>query len=492
MSGSDPPGGPRHRRRARPLAGAAAGLTYAAPPGVRRRPPARRRPTAADDGDRAVPRRAPGRHHHGRAGPPALRRARRRHRRPGRAARPADPLDPRRRADDGSAPRRRPGGVVGGGPWKVPRGHRRGARPRARAPHGDDRLRPVALRRPLRPGRPQARGAARAAGLRSATTSTRRARAATSCIQACSDDPQVAVHAVRNLVRMGFGVVVGALEPARLRPHVVDLARAGDAAQHVRLQGRHRQHQVRGHRRPRPSTCGSRPTDVPGAARVDGRRLLPRRPPDPDAHRGLGPHPAPGAGADRSGATRGSGRRSARPAEFDEPDFAAHGTDGEPADPGRRARAARPPRATSAASASCAAATTSPTAPTAQGHLDAGLFFLAFMRDAHAAVRADAAGAREERRPQRVHRAHRVGPLRLPAGARRPTTTGAPSSSPEAATVRTSGRAGGRSLPDVSGAVRSRGPHVPGCDRRAGAGRPPSTGCAHDRAHDHRALRRDR
>ncbi|MBM6403421.1 deferrochelatase/peroxidase EfeB [Phycicoccus sp. CSK15P-2] len=27
------------------------------------------------------------------------------------------------------------------------------------------------------------------------------------CIQACSDDPQVAVHAVRNLVRMGFGVV---------------------------------------------------------------------------------------------------------------------------------------------------------------------------------------------------------------------------------------------------------------------------------------------
>lgn len=27
------------------------------------------------------------------------------------------------------------------------------------------------------------------------------------CIQACADDPQVAVHAVRNLVRMGFGVV---------------------------------------------------------------------------------------------------------------------------------------------------------------------------------------------------------------------------------------------------------------------------------------------
>ena len=27
------------------------------------------------------------------------------------------------------------------------------------------------------------------------------------CVQACSDDPQVAVHAIRNLVRLGFGVV---------------------------------------------------------------------------------------------------------------------------------------------------------------------------------------------------------------------------------------------------------------------------------------------
>ena len=27
------------------------------------------------------------------------------------------------------------------------------------------------------------------------------------CIQACADDPQVAVHAVRNLARIGFGTV---------------------------------------------------------------------------------------------------------------------------------------------------------------------------------------------------------------------------------------------------------------------------------------------
>ena len=37
--------------------------------------------------------------------------------------------------------------------------------------------------------------------------STRSARAARSCVQACSEDPQVAFHAVRNLARIGFGTV---------------------------------------------------------------------------------------------------------------------------------------------------------------------------------------------------------------------------------------------------------------------------------------------
>ncbi|NED80325.1 deferrochelatase/peroxidase EfeB, partial [Streptomyces sp. SID11233] len=27
------------------------------------------------------------------------------------------------------------------------------------------------------------------------------------CVQACADDPQVAVHAIRNLARIGFGTV---------------------------------------------------------------------------------------------------------------------------------------------------------------------------------------------------------------------------------------------------------------------------------------------
>ena len=43
------------------------------------------------------------------------------------------------------------------------------------------------------------------------------------CVQACADDPQVAVHAIRNLARIGFGTVVGALVAARLRAYVVHL-----------------------------------------------------------------------------------------------------------------------------------------------------------------------------------------------------------------------------------------------------------------------------
>ena len=82
-------------------------------------------------------------------------------------------------------------------------------------------------------------------------------------IQACSDDPQVAVHAVRNLVRMGFGVVAVRWSQLGFGRTSSTSTGAGDAAQHVRVQGRHRQHQVRGHRRPRPSTSGSRRPTCP-------------------------------------------------------------------------------------------------------------------------------------------------------------------------------------------------------------------------------------
>ena len=47
------------------------------------------------------------------------------------------------------------------------------------------------------------------------------------CVQACSDDPQVAFHVIRNFARLARGTAVHALVAARLRPHVVDLDGAG-------------------------------------------------------------------------------------------------------------------------------------------------------------------------------------------------------------------------------------------------------------------------
>ena len=106
------------------------------------------------------------------------------------------------------------------------------------------------------------------------------------CIQACADDPQVAVHAIRNLARDRLRHGVGPVVPARLRTHLVHLDHA---------------------RRPRATCSASRtapPTSRPrtrpltrtsGCARrrpgMDGRWLLPRGPPDPHAHRDRGTAP---------------------------------------------------------------------------------------------------------------------------------------------------------------------------------------------------------
>lgn len=99
-----------------------------------------------------------------------------------------------------------PGGTVGGGPWRVPEdtGEAYGLAP-ARltltigfGPSLFDGRFGLAGRRPeglrdLPPFRGDDLDRSRSGG--------------DLCIQACADDPQVAVHAVRNLVRLGLGVV---------------------------------------------------------------------------------------------------------------------------------------------------------------------------------------------------------------------------------------------------------------------------------------------
>lgn len=102
----------------------------------------------------------------------------------------------------------------------------------------------------------------------SATRCVRPGRGGDICIQACADDPQVAVHAIRNLTRIGFGA------------------------------GRHREHQCRGHRRADRLGLGR----ARRRTRLAGRRLVPRGAyDDADADSGISwqrvlsqGHPAPG------------------------------------------------------------------------------------------------------------------------------------------------------------------------------------------------------
>ena len=173
------------------------------------------------------------------------------------------------------------------------------------------------------------------------------------CVQACADDPQVAVHAIRNLARIGFGKVAirwsqlgfgktssttpDAQTPRNLlgfKDGTRNIAGTDTAAldKHVWV--------------------GARRT----APALDDRRLVPRRPAHPDAHRDLGPHLAPGAGG-RLRPRQGRGRpgRQGQGARRAVPEGDAAG----------RARPARAPRLQRRGHASCAAATPSPTARTA-------------------------------------------------------------------------------------------------------------------------------
>ena len=135
-------------------------------------------------------------------------------------------------------------------------------------------------------------------------------------IQACANDPQVAVHAVRNLVRIALRARVGALLADGLRAYVVDVVRSGHAAQHAGLQGRHRQHQGRGQEGRRGLRLGA-----PRRTAPTGSSAAPTwSPQDQHAHRDLGPRAARGPGEHhrpRQGLRRAAvGRRRVRQARL--------------------------------------------------------------------------------------------------------------------------------------------------------------------------------
>ena len=272
-----------------------------------------------------------------------------------------------------------PGGVVGGGPWNVPQdtGEALDLAPghlTVTIGYGpslfDDRFgladrRPAALR-----DLPAFRGddldPARSDG--------------DIVIQACSDDPQVAVHAVRNLVRMGFGVVAvrwsqlgfgrtASTSQAQVTPRNLFGFKDGTAnitAEDAEALDEH---------------VWVAPDDVPGAAGwlSGGSYLVARR---IRMHIEVWDRTPLMEQEQVIGRDKKVGAALGRTAEFDEPDFTATGMDGGP-------RIAANAHVRLAHHSNLGGIRilrrgyTFTDGTDGQGHLDAGLFFLAYLRDAH-------------------------------------------------------------------------------------------------------------
>jgi deferrochelatase/peroxidase EfeB len=198
------------------------------------------------------------------------------------------------------------------------------------------------------------------------------------CIQACANDPQVAVHAVRNLVRLGFGVVAvrwsqlgfgrtSSTSTAQATPRNLFGFKDGtdnlkaeqpeDLAQHVWVA--------------EDDETGG------GAWMAGGSYLVARR---IRMHIEVWDRTSLQEQEDVIGRDKKEGAPLGRAKEFDEPDFATKGPDGRPAIPvDAHVRLAHASHLGGIRLLRRGYNFTD--GSDGVGHLDAGLFFLAFMRD---------------------------------------------------------------------------------------------------------------
>ncbi len=200
-------------------------------------------------------------------------------------------------------------------------------------------------------------------------------------IQACADDPQVAVHAVRNLIRLGFGVVAGrwsqlgfgrtsSTSTSQATPRNLFGFKDGTAnikAEDAAALARH---------------VWVAAEDVPGAAEwmTGGSYLVARR---IRMHIEVWDRTHLQEQQDVIGRGKLAGEPLGQKAEFDAINFSAKRTDGEPAIPlASHVRLAHADNLDGIKLLRRGYNFTD--GSDGQGHLNAGLFFIAFMRDAHA------------------------------------------------------------------------------------------------------------
>ena len=199
-------------------------------------------------------------------------------------------------------------------------------------------------------------------------------------IQACSDDPQVAVHAVRNLVRLGFGVVsvrwsqlgfgrTSSTSRSQVTPRNMFGFKDGTAnitSEDTAALDEH---------------VWVAPEDVTGAAAwmAGGTYLVARR---IRMHIEVWDRTPLMEQEQIFGRDKRVGAPLGGTDEFEEPDFARLGTDGQPRIPATsHIQLAHHSRLGGVRILRRGYNFTDGT--DGQGHLDAGLFFIAFMRDAH-------------------------------------------------------------------------------------------------------------
>ena len=198
------------------------------------------------------------------------------------------------------------------------------------------------------------------------------------CIQACADDPQVAVHAVRNLVRMGFGTTAvrwsqlgfgrtSSTSTAQATPR--NLFGFKDGTNNLKAEdGSALDEQVW-------VQPGDGPAWLDGGSYLVARRIR--------MHVEIWDRTSLSEQEAVIGRSKGEGAPLGSAAEFDTADLAATGPDGKPAI-GKDAHIRLASAHALGGVRILRRGYNFVDGSDGQGHLNAGLFFLAFMRDPHA------------------------------------------------------------------------------------------------------------